>query len=234
MSVVMVIHQTERELASRCNRLSFAKGVRRPLNDSRLKFWSKPSLSPGLGLRQCQPMLVTLVMSYILAYTTFPLPDFGYLWRHWKNWKLSIFGSKFAEKWILGSKYQKSKSGFALSTLEILWVAILTKKGKVWIFGSKFVPKWILRSEFEKSKSRPRTSILETLCAPILTQKWQVVIFEPKFPQERILKSEFQKSKARFGIKILEIYMHQFPIKREHIWAFGAKFAQKSIFGVGI
>ena len=47
----MVIHWTERELASPCNRLSFANGIRRLLNDTRLKFWTKSSLSPAPSLR---------------------------------------------------------------------------------------------------------------------------------------------------------------------------------------
>ena len=58
MGVLMVIDRTERErerervLASPCNRLPFANGIRRLLNDIRLNFDLKPSLSPGLGLRR--------------------------------------------------------------------------------------------------------------------------------------------------------------------------------------
>ena len=50
MSVLMVIDQTERELASPCNGLPFANGIRRLLNDIMLNFNLKRSLSPGLGL----------------------------------------------------------------------------------------------------------------------------------------------------------------------------------------
>ena len=51
MSVLMVIDQTERELASPCNRLPFANSIRWLLNDIRLNFDQKRSLSLGLGLR---------------------------------------------------------------------------------------------------------------------------------------------------------------------------------------
>ena len=44
--------QTERKLASSCNRLPFANGIKRLLNDIRLNFDLKPSLSPDLGLRR--------------------------------------------------------------------------------------------------------------------------------------------------------------------------------------
>ena len=51
MSVLMVIDRTERELASPCNRLPFANSIRWLLNDIRLNFDQKRSLSLGLGLR---------------------------------------------------------------------------------------------------------------------------------------------------------------------------------------
>ena len=37
-----------------------------------------------------------------------------------QNGQLLIFGPKFTQKWILRSKFQKSKSGFGISILEIL------------------------------------------------------------------------------------------------------------------
>ena len=36
-----------------------------------------------------------------------------------QNGQLWIFGPKFAQKWILGSEFQKSKSGFGISTSNI-------------------------------------------------------------------------------------------------------------------
>ena len=70
-----------------------------------------------------------------------------------QNGQLWIFGPKFAQKWILGSKFQKSKSGFGISILEILCAPIFRQNGQLWIFGPKFAQKWILGSEFQKSKS---------------------------------------------------------------------------------
>ena len=70
-----------------------------------------------------------------------------------QNGQLLIFGPKFAQKWILGSKFQKSKSGFGISILEILCAPIFRQNGQLWIFGPKFAQKWILGSEFQKSKS---------------------------------------------------------------------------------
>ena len=51
MSVLMVIDRMERELASPCNRLPFANSIRWLLNDIRLNFDQKRSLTLGLGLR---------------------------------------------------------------------------------------------------------------------------------------------------------------------------------------
>ena len=45
---------------------------------------------------------------------------------------------KFAQKWILGSEFQKSKSGFGISTSNILRVPISIQIGKLLIFWPKF------------------------------------------------------------------------------------------------
>ena len=40
--------------------------------------------------------------------------------------------------WILGSKFQKSKPGFRISTSKIPFVGIFSQNGQFWIFRSKF------------------------------------------------------------------------------------------------
>ena len=49
-----------------------------------------------------------------------------------------LFGSKFAQKWILGLEFQKSKSEFGINILETLWAPIFRQNGQHWLFGSKF------------------------------------------------------------------------------------------------
>ena len=91
------------------------------------------------------------------------------------------FGPKFAQKWILGSKFQKSKSGFGISILEILCVPIFRQNGQLWLFGPKFAQKWILGSEFQKSKSGFGINTSNIPCVPIFSQNGQLLIFWPKF-----------------------------------------------------
>ena len=113
-----------------------------------------------------------------------------------QNGQLLVFGPKLAQKWILGSKFQKSKSGFGISILEILCAPIFRQNGQLWIFGPKFAQKWILGSKFQKSKSGFGISILEILRAPTFRQNGQLWIFGPKFAKKWIFGSEFQKSKS--------------------------------------
>ena len=63
--------------------------------------------------------------------------------------QLWLFWPKFAQKWILGLKFQKSKSGFRISILEILCAAIFRQNGQLWIFGPKFAQKWVSGSEYQ-------------------------------------------------------------------------------------
>ena len=58
-----------------------------------------------------------------------------------QNGQLWISGPKFAQKWILESKFQKSKPGFGISILEILCVPIFRHKEQLRIFGPKFSQK---------------------------------------------------------------------------------------------
>ena len=53
-----------------------------------------------------------------------------------QNGHLWIFEPKFAVKWILGSKFQKS--GYRISTSNIPWVPIFSQIGQILIFWPKF------------------------------------------------------------------------------------------------
>ena len=55
-----------------------------------------------------------------------------------QNGQLWLFGPKFAQKWILGSEFQKPKCVFGINTSNILCVPIFSQKGQLLIFRSKF------------------------------------------------------------------------------------------------
>ena len=55
-----------------------------------------------------------------------------------QNGQLWIFGPKFAQKWILGSKFQKPKSGFGISSSNIPSVPIFSQNGQFLDFWPKF------------------------------------------------------------------------------------------------
>ena len=94
------------------------------------------------------------------------------MWTSFQKGQLWIFRPKFSQKWSLGSKFQKSKSGFVVSILEILCIPIFRQTGQLWIFGSKFVQKWILASEFQKSNSRFGINTTNISCVPWITWKF--------------------------------------------------------------
>ena len=109
-----------------------------------------------------------------------------------QNGQTWVFEPKFAEKWILGSEFEKSKSKFRISILETLWAQILRQNKQLWIFRRKFSQKWFFRLKFQKSNSRFRISILEIICSPISSKQGQVWNFGHKFAPKAILGSEFQ------------------------------------------
>ena len=55
-----------------------------------------------------------------------------------QNGQLWLFEPKFAQKWILGSEFQKSKSGFGINTSNIPCVPIFSQNGQLLIFWPKF------------------------------------------------------------------------------------------------
>ena len=107
-----------------------------------------------------------------------------------QNEQLLVFGSRFAQKWFLGSKFQKSKSGFGISILEIC-APIFRQNGQLWIFGHKFALKWILGSEFQKSKSGFGMNTSKIPHVPIFSQNGQLLVFWPKFGEIAPLRAIF-------------------------------------------
>ena len=73
-----------------------------------------------------------------------------------QNWQLSRFWSKFAQKWIFGSKFKKSKCGFRINTSKIPCVPIFRQNKqllngiKVRVFFEKNIEKKHLR-HYDKS-----------------------------------------------------------------------------------
>ena len=108
-----------------------------------------------------------------------------------QNGQLWVFGPKFAQKWILGSEFEKSKSGFGISILEIPFAPIFRKNGQLYIFGPKFAQKWILWSEFQKSKSEFGINTSKIPCVPIFSQNGQLLSFQPKFGEIAQLRAIF-------------------------------------------
>ena len=92
-----------------------------------------------------------------------------------------FLGPNLYKNWPLGSKFQKSKSGFGISILKILCAPIFRQNEQLWIFGPKFGQKWILGSEFQKSKSGFRINTSNIPCVPIFSQNGQLLIFRSKF-----------------------------------------------------
>ena len=101
------------------------------------------------------------------------------------------FSTKITQKWILGSEFQKSKSGLGISIFEMLCVPIFRLNRKLWIFGPKFAQKSILGSEFHKSKSRFGISGSNIPCVLIFRQNGQFSIFRPKFGEIAQLSAIF-------------------------------------------
>ena len=108
-----------------------------------------------------------------------------------KNRQLWLFPTKFAQKWILGSKFQKSTSGFGISISEIPCAPIFRQNEQLWIFALKFAQKWTLGSEFPKSKSRFEISTSKITCMPIFSQNGELLIFQPKFGEIAQLRAIF-------------------------------------------
>ena len=106
-----------------------------------------------------------------------------------QNGQLWLFGTKFAQKWILGSKPQKSR--FGISVLKILCAPIFEQNGQLWIFGPKFAQKWISGSEFQKSKSGFRINTSNIPCVPIFSQNGQLLIFRTNFGEISKLRAIF-------------------------------------------
>ena len=101
------------------------------------------------------------------------------------------FWAKFVQKWILGSKFQKSKSGFGISILEIPCAPIFRQNGLLWNYGPKFAQKWFLGSKFQKSKSGFGINTSNIPCVLIFCQNGQLLIFRPKFGEIGQLRAIF-------------------------------------------
>ena len=69
----------------------------------------------------------------------------------WNQHPWDTMCTKFEAKRIGLSEFQKSKSRFGISILEILDAAIFRQKQQFWTFGLKFDLKWILGLELQKS-----------------------------------------------------------------------------------
>ena len=65
-----------------------------------------------------------------------------------QNGQLWVCGPKFAQKWILGSEFEKSKSGFGINISKIPCVPIFSQNGQLLSFLPKFGEIALLRAIF--------------------------------------------------------------------------------------
>ena len=89
------------------------------------------------------------------------------------------------------STFQKSKSRFETSILEILCVPIFRQNGQLWIFGPKFSWKWILPSEFQKSNYGFGISTSTISCVLIFSQNGRHLVFWPRLGEIAQLRAIF-------------------------------------------
>ena len=115
------------------------------------------------------------------------------------------FWTHFYAKVDLGSKLQKSKSGFRIRILEILSLPIFRQNGWLRIFRFKCAQKWLLGSKFQKSKPELWISTFEILYVLIFKQNGWLRIFGAKIAQKWILGPKSQKAKSGFRINTCNI-----------------------------
>ena len=109
-----------------------------------------------------------------------------------KKGQLWLFRSKFAQKWILGSEFQKYKSEFRICTSKIPCVCTnFQLKWTTLTFLALICPKRKLRFEIQDTNVGIRISILEIPCVSICRKNGQLWVFGPKFAQKWILGSKF-------------------------------------------
>ena len=108
-----------------------------------------------------------------------------------KNKQLWLFRPKFAQKLILGLVFEKFKSGFGISILQILCAPIFRQNRQIWIFGSKFAQKLILGTEFQRSKSGFGINTSNIPCVSIFSQNGSLLIFWTKFGEISQLRAIF-------------------------------------------
>ena len=108
-----------------------------------------------------------------------------------KTGNFDFLGPNLPKNGFWDQNFQKSKSGFGISIVEILYAPIFSQNEQLWIFGLKFAEKWILRSEFRKTKSGFGINTSTIPCVPIFSQNGQLLIFQPKFGEIAQLRAIF-------------------------------------------
>ena len=94
-----------------------------------------------------------------------------------QNEQLWLFRPKFAQKWILGSEFWKTKSGCRISSSKISCVLIFRQNGQLLLFWPKFAQKRILGLKFRNSKPGFWISTSNIPWVQIFRQNGQLWIF---------------------------------------------------------
>ena len=94
-----------------------------------------------------------------------------------QNGQFWLFRPKFAQKWILGSIFWKTKSGCRISSSKISCVLKFRQNGQLLLFWPKFAQKRILGSKFRNSKPGFRISTSNIPWVPIFKQNGQLWLF---------------------------------------------------------
>ena len=99
------------------------------------------------------------------------VPIFG------QNRQLWLFGPKFPQRWILGSKFRKSKSRFGISILEILGVPISDK-----FLGPNLPKNGFQSRNFKNLSPDSESALLRSMCANVHNSDF----FCPNFTKKEI------------------------------------------------
>ena len=141
-----------------------------------------------------------------------------------------LLWTKLAQKWILGSEFQKSTSE---SESALPRYQFSGKTNNFEFFNPKVAQKLIFRSEFQKSKCGFGISTSKISCVPIFRQNGLFWFFSAQISSKMDLRLEIQKINVRTSINILKIPREPIFRLNKIFWLFRPK-CPKMAFGITI
>ena len=142
-----------------------------------------------------------------------------------ENQQLWLFWPTLAQKWVLGSEFQKSRSRFAIYILEILYAAIFRQNGQLRIFGPRFAQNFGVKISKIKVWIQNQHP-WDTMCTNFQTKQTTLNFWAQICPKMnfgvRISKNLSLDSKSTPPI----YHECQFSIRMENLWFFQPKFGE--------